>query len=306
MPRIQSLCTSVILFGFLFPRPASAQDLVRFRLETTDLSSTPISSVQVGDDFLLHVTVEDLRDLSPGEGGVFSAYLDVLFDSEFVSVVSDAGNPLGFDVEFGPDYENGQSGNIDTSGLIDEVGAFDNFTPLGTDEATLFTVMFHADQAGQFDFIGDFADVLPLHDSFVFGSFGSIPLTLTGGAWQNAAEPLDVDDNGFITPLDALRGVNALNDGFGDPITGLLPIAKPIESGFFDVDGDGFISPRDSLFIINFLNLGAGPIFTDPLASDDITFQSASITIVPEPTTVALAALALIGLLAHGHRRRRA
>ena len=175
MPRIQSLCTSVILFGFLFPQPASAQDLVQFRLETTDLSSTPISSVQVGDDFLLHVTVEDLRDLSPGEGGVFSAYLDVLFDSEFVSVVSDAGNPLGFDVEFGPDYENGQSGNIDTSGLIDEVGAFDGGDPLGTDEATLFTVMLHADQAGQFDFIGDFTDVLPLHEVILY-DFASNPV----------------------------------------------------------------------------------------------------------------------------------
>ena len=158
MKHLVSCSTIVILICSSFMRPAFAEDLVQIRLQTTDLSAVPISSVPVGSEFLLHVTVEDLRGLPPDEGGVFSAYMDLVFDSVMLSVVESLTNPLGFEIEFGPDYPNGRKGSIDTPGLIDEVGAFDDIIPLGPGELTLFNLRFHADTVGTTTLASDPAD----------------------------------------------------------------------------------------------------------------------------------------------------
>ena len=73
-------------------------------------------------------------------------------------------------------------------------------------------------------------------------------------AWHHADMPLDVSDDGFISPFDALLIINRLNS-VG---SGALP--KP-SSGFqpppyYDVSADGDISPRDALLVINYLNTG--------------------------------------------------
>ncbi len=78
--------------------------------------------------------------------------------------------------------------------------------------------------------------------------------------WQNDRNALDVNDNGFVAPLDALLVINELNNRVvSDEITGLLdnpPIEPngPEKLGYVDVDGDAFATPRDALLIINFLN----------------------------------------------------
>ncbi len=160
MKRLVSCSTIVILIGSSFMRPAFAENLVQIRLQTTNLSAVPISSVPVGDEFLLHVTVEDLRDLQPDEGGVFSAYMDLVFDSVMLSVVESLTNPLGFEIEFGPDYPNFHKGNINTPGLIDEVGAVDDLDPLGPGEVTLFDVRFSANTTGTTTLVSDPAENL--------------------------------------------------------------------------------------------------------------------------------------------------
>lgn len=71
--------------------------------------------------------------------------------------------------------------------------------------------------------------------------------------WKNAGDSLDINDDGTISPLDALLVVNDLNvnqarklpDGSSGG-NGLF--------GFLDPTGDGFISPRDALQVINKLN----------------------------------------------------
>ena len=81
--------------------------------------------------------------------------------------------------------------------------------------------------------------------------------------WQNDRNSLDVDDDGFVAPLDALLVINELNNRLAsDEITGLLdnpPIEPndPSQLGYVDVDGDVFATPRDALLIINFLNQSA-------------------------------------------------
>ncbi|MCY2977565.1 MAG: dockerin type I domain-containing protein, partial [Planctomycetota bacterium] len=71
--------------------------------------------------------------------------------------------------------------------------------------------------------------------------------------WHNQRNPLDVDADGSVSPLDVLTLVNALNTGGG----GTLPSIKPGElepPPFFDVDYDGLLSPLDVLVVINHLN----------------------------------------------------
>ena len=67
--------------------------------------------------------------------------------------------------------------------------------------------------------------------------------------WQNAANPMDVNDDGFVSPIDALQVINYLNNnGAGE-----LPSEKTGGS-YIDPSGDNFIAPRDALLVINHLN----------------------------------------------------
>ncbi|MFK7737072.1 MAG: Ig-like domain-containing protein [Pirellulaceae bacterium] len=72
--------------------------------------------------------------------------------------------------------------------------------------------------------------------------------------WQNPNGNLDVNADGFVTPIDALIVVNYLN---GDnesflPSTGIDP------APFLDPTGDESVTPLDALVIINFLNNNSG------------------------------------------------
>ena len=68
--------------------------------------------------------------------------------------------------------------------------------------------------------------------------------------WQNARNPLDVNDNSFISPLDALLVINELNRSGSHS----LPDIRPSNEFYYDVSGDTFITPRDALLVINHLN----------------------------------------------------
>jgi len=79
----------------------------------------------------------------------------------------------------------------------------------------------------------------------------TIDVTLAPPPWQNKNWALDVNDDGNITPLDALLIINHLN------ALGIGPLDTPTPAGsssFIDVNGDRFVTPLDVLIIINFLN----------------------------------------------------
>lgn len=67
--------------------------------------------------------------------------------------------------------------------------------------------------------------------------------------WQNATNPMDVNDDGSVSPIDALQVINYLNsNGAGE-----LP-AERTGGSYLDPSGDNFIAPRDALLVINYLN----------------------------------------------------
>jgi hypothetical protein len=73
-----------------------------------------------------------------------------------------------------------------------------------------------------------------------------------GPLLQNPDNPLDVNADGMVTPLDALLVINHLNqpqDGEAEASS-----ASPSTSFFGDVSGDDVISPIDVLLLVNWLN----------------------------------------------------
>jgi hypothetical protein len=75
---------------------------------------------------------------------------------------------------------------------------------------------------------------------------------------HNAASPADVDGDASVTPLDALKLINLLNQyGGGDVASfnaSLMQADISQDDRFIDTNDDGFICPLDVLLVINRLN----------------------------------------------------
>lgn len=80
--------------------------------------------------------------------------------------------------------------------------------------------------------------------------------------WQNAFEPMDVNDDDFISPVDALLVINSLNADGSRELT-----AGGGGSPYLDVNGDGFVSPIDALMVINWLNAASAAEAPDSAGS---------------------------------------
>jgi len=139
---------------------------MQIRLAVTDLSGNPITQINQGDSFQLRAFVTDLRT-APPQPGVFGAYTDVTFNSARATVNGAIIHAV--------DYTTSPAGSTVTAGLIDEVGGSDGLTPLGPTERLLFTVPMQATGVGTVNFVADPADVLPVHDSLLFGGLGGVP-----------------------------------------------------------------------------------------------------------------------------------
>ena len=77
--------------------------------------------------------------------------------------------------------------------------------------------------------------------------------------WTNPNDPLNVDNQPGIVPLDALIIINELNNRLYSDADGRLrppPVDKP--PPYYDVDGDGYLIPLDALIVINYLNRNQG------------------------------------------------
>jgi len=98
-------------------------------------------------------------------------------------------------------------------------------------------------------------------DSFTYiasdGEYDSAETTVTINMdtpypWHNGVWSLDVDDDNWVAPIDALQIINRLNL-LG---TGVLPAREhPFSFPFYDTVADNWVAPIDALQVINFLNL---------------------------------------------------
>ena len=248
---------------------------------------SPIDVVSQGDPFLVRVTAHDLRPGGDDDNrGVQSAYLDVLFNSAFMTPVCDSGNPQGFAITFGPDYANLQSGRANSPrGVIDEVGGTHSPTPLpppavgsegvGPGQILVFTVLMQATAptpiGNPVQIVGDPADGNPISD---FSEISIMPddpaqsqrtltddqvflrqsgnLTILGageGEFVNHFNPLDVNVDFHVSPEDALIVINTLNASGSGPLNG-----DSSPGAMVDTNMDSNLSPVDALMVVNYLN----------------------------------------------------
>lgn len=254
-----------------------ANDDVALRLQLFKENGTPLAdgeNLTVGSKFQLRGFVQDLRNPFGSRRGVFAAFEDVIYAASLVSPVASSTNPLGFDITFGPNYSRVppvNSGDIRVPGLINEVGALQSDNggnPVGTADELLFTIVFTANRIGTATFIGDPADIKPLHDTLLFEpptaviadrirfGFDSVNIVAATGAGgegnTNQNNRFDVNDDGSVTALDALFVVNSINTG-GSLVSGGEGEERRL---YLDVNGDGISSPMDALLVINYLNTG--------------------------------------------------
>lgn len=244
---------------------------VNLRIDTTNSLGQHIDVIAQGSTFEVRVYVQDVRanPPDPSRMGVFAAYLDLLYDSAIVSTIGDINAPFGFRMNFGPEYTNGQSANNQLPNIIDELGAFqESFAPLGPSEFLLATITFRADRAGVANFVGDPANITPLHDVLLFEpaddevnlsriGYRQASIVVVGAEgevsqFHNVSNRYDVNIDTVVSPNDALVVINALNSGGPRPLyaagEGETPRMK------IDVNGDFQLSPIDALQVINFLN----------------------------------------------------
>jgi hypothetical protein len=89
---------------------------------------------------------------------------------------------------------------------------------------------------------------------FAFGGINNIWLNGIHQGWQNPKIPLDVDRDMRISPLDALRVIDYINQ------TGTRRLEGSADSSsmFYDTDNDGYLTPLDVLKVIEWMNRSGG------------------------------------------------
>ena len=152
---------------------------VRLAVTPTD-SFDPVTTLNAGDEFLLRVFVQDIRDEALG---VFAAYVDVTYNAELADVDGEVQHCrdtsdiplscLAFEYPNGitsPD-DPGSVNNVSVDGELNEMGGFSSsLVPLGAAERLLLSVpMVAEDRSGTLTFAGDPSDILPAHEINLFG-----------------------------------------------------------------------------------------------------------------------------------------
>jgi hypothetical protein len=73
--------------------------------------------------------------------------------------------------------------------------------------------------------------------------------------WNNPRQRLDVNNDGIITPIDALMIINQLNDTGAMALPDSHLERAPLVP-YIDTNGDNYVTPIDALLVINYLNYG--------------------------------------------------
>ncbi len=85
----------------------------------------------------------------------------------------------------------------------------------------------------------------------------SIAVIVDPFPWRNPTNPLDVNNDGSVSPIDALLVISDLNKN-GNRILPNPPVPPNVPPPYLDVSGDNSLSPVDALIVITYLNSGSG------------------------------------------------
>ena len=244
-----SISRSNIAFGSLqLPQRVSASASIG--LKAYDTENKPITSTAKGDEFWVEVTVQD--DRQSGQG-VYSAYVDIAFDTKSFEIVGDS-EALG-------KFTNKLSGTKSNDGWKNLGGFRDSTTPAGTGEQSLVRFKLRATEDAMLNITAspssstgyeltlyDLDTIIPIESI----KSGSLELSIT----REAEKVLDYDVNGdgILSPVDSLIVINRLNREIVDAVFS-TEITTSSSSTKLDVNQDGVISLLDVLALINRINL---------------------------------------------------
>ena len=240
-----------------------------FALVSGDGLGNSVSDIDVGDRFGIEISAKDLRVFT--STFVFAGFLDLLYDSDHITPANTRPNDsFDFDVDFHGDYSEGAAvGSSAVPGIIDEFGTLfsqatvppSSFSSLNP--GRIATIYFNAVAPGTANVIGSPADNSPFQDTLLFNvddpidrsllKFEILELVIGAGAPnQNASFNLDVNDDGLVSPIDALLVINQMNR---DSMS--MEGEQTGNSGgkryYTDVNGDNRTTALDALQVINYL-----------------------------------------------------
>lgn len=246
-PRLESLESRRLLAGLNDAGEAveTSPALVQFDLEVTNQNGNPVSTARPGEELLLNVYVKDMRTFAAD--GVFAAYVDIVM-SELVA--------QNGEIVFG-DFTNGKAGNAVDNG-VDELGGFSGLGATNA-ELLLAQIPLIALAEGEATITSNPADEVPQHEVLLSGTalavpdssieFDSVTLNIESPQWHNDSNPVDVNGDNVVSPVDALIIINQINAS----LSSSLPATTPFNT-MIDVNNDGRISAVDALQVINWLN----------------------------------------------------
>ncbi|MFN0019483.1 MAG: S8 family serine peptidase [Pirellulaceae bacterium] len=289
--------TVQVLSAARTPYVGTSPAIIKFELQVVDKATGLVlpdgALIPLGTSILVRGVITDLRGtvIDPislaDYVGAFSGYMDLLYDRTKVQ-------PFG-PIVFGPQFQDAKAGAGGTPGLIDEIGSAYSGTQnsSGPSPVLVFTKEFLTTAAGPLQFVANPADASPEHDITAFkvdggdpnfylqaipsteiyyqASFPNISILGSGeGDDTNLWLPVDVNQDGKITPIDALLVVNYLNEqldaaGSGE---GSTIVYKR------DVNHDNQISPIDALMVINALNRAVPAVPAGEGEADDSSSRS--------------------------------
>jgi large repetitive protein len=243
---------------------------VEYSFRLVDENGNPISSVGVGQRFGVEIIAEEFID--EAETYVYAAFQDVLYSQNLISpsttLVGGAGYRFDFDVEFSAPYDRQAGvGTARLPGVIDEFGSLDeNQSGSNLDNPSVVaTLFFEANSTGTASVVGSPADNFPAQQTLVLDiddpiepsriKYGSVTFTVNGSALRNQSLPSDVNNDGEVSPIDALQVINYVRRtslrASGESTVGTS------RGGLFpDVNGDGQVTPLDALNVINHIRRG--------------------------------------------------
>ncbi|TWU10459.1 Ig-like domain-containing protein [Allorhodopirellula heiligendammensis] len=242
-----------------FTVDVAGEPLAGIKLEITDLNGNPVSSLDVGDKFLLKMYGTDERARA-NRGGIYAAYADIVFDGTLVRVVP------GTSIDHPVAFSNTPSGTINT-GLIDEIGGVSTSTaPSNDDQSLIATLQMETLAAGSVNFVTNPADggnrevLLFFNNDNVPAdaiSYGSASLAV-GQSFTANSDSFTVAEDSGPTELDVLANDTIVS---GSGTLSVVSVTQPSSGGSVTLS-DGIVSFTPAANFVGtaeFTYLVAGP-----------------------------------------------
>ena len=251
--------SEVTLYGIDTPIPRSnltfaslqlpARDIgtASLSLKATDAESKPVTSTKKGDEIWVEVTMQDDRSNSQG---VYSAYVDVTFDTSKFEIVGNA--------EYLGDIANKLSGEKTIGGWRNLGGFRNSTTPSGAGPQSLVRFKIRATEDADLNMTVS-PSSLPGFELTLYGIDTVIPnANITTGSLQLPITVVkvfdyDVNSDGILSPIDSLIVINRINSQSVDAAFSST-IQASSGNTKLDVNQDGIVSYLDVLAIVNRIN----------------------------------------------------